>query len=164
MPNRRHSSMRPSLWSMARSTDTLLLRWGRRGLAGWRQEWIARSRRRCLPRLAAPRWIRPSGSTAAKNPPLLATFPAICATSRGSAAKTRGIPAKSRSKNGGKRRFFEGQSAISTPAYAREAEAQPTGMPGLTFASGTASCDPPTDNSKTERHFRRAACDPTAHH
>jgi hypothetical protein len=33
------------------------------------------------------------------------------------------------------------------------AEAQPTGMPGLTSASGTDSRDPLTDNSKTKRHF-----------
>jgi hypothetical protein len=48
---------------------------------------------------------------------------------------------------------FEGQSAISTPAYARGPEAQPTGMPGLTSASRTASRNPLTDNSKTGRHF-----------
>jgi hypothetical protein len=66
--------------------------------------------------------------------------------------KTSGISIK----NGGKWRFFEGQSAILTSAYARGIEAQTAGMRVLTSASGPATSEVLDDNSKMERHFHHA--------
>jgi hypothetical protein len=74
--------------------------------------------------------------------------------------KNSGKISENSSKNGGNWCFFEGQSAISTLAYARGTEAKPTGMLGLTSASCAASRDLLTANSKTERHFFGCNWDP----
>jgi hypothetical protein len=74
--------------------------------------------------------------------------------------KNSGKISENSSKNGGNWRFFEGQSAISTPVYAKWSKANPTDMLGLTSASRTASRDLLTANSKTERHFFGCDWDP----
>jgi hypothetical protein len=56
-------------------------------------------------------------------------------------------------KNGGKRRFFEGKSAISTFVYTTDTRAQTASMPRLASASPAASNGLLTANSRMERRF-----------
>jgi hypothetical protein len=67
--------------------------------------------------------------------------------------KDSGKTSEKSTKNGGKWRFFEGQSAILTSVYARGTEAQTAGALRLTSATPAASSELLTANLELERHF-----------
>ena len=94
---------------------------------------------------------------AAQPPPKPSSSRPLCLQSAtplpGSAQKNSEETSEVSIKNGGKWRFLEGQSAISTSAYTTGTEAQTTGMLGLTSASPAASSDLLTAYSKADRHF-----------
>jgi hypothetical protein len=74
--------------------------------------WIARSQGRSLPRPAAPRWIRPSGSTTAKKLTACGHFSSNLRRLSWAREENSGKTSKESIKNGGNWRLLDGQSAI----------------------------------------------------